>query len=99
MFVGFGSEHFYLNRIDSGISKLFFYIFCYGLNIVYFIIYKFFPKKRYLIEFIGVYEGIYLLCGVILIILWNVYDWVYIGYNEILDGNDMRLLSWNITSK
>ncbi len=97
MFVGFGAEHFYMERIDTAISKLIFYIFCYGLNIVYFVIWKFFPNKRHLIQFIGIYEAIYLSCGVIFIVLWNVYDWVNIGYGDFKDGNNIPLLPWNVT--
>jgi hypothetical protein len=97
MFVGFGAEHFYMERIDTAISKLVFYLFCYGLNIVYFIVWIFIPSKKHLIQFIGTYEAIYLSCGVVFIVLWNVYDWVNIGYNIFLDGNSMPLLSWNTT--
>jgi hypothetical protein len=97
IFVGFGAEHFYLERYSSGAAKLVFYIFCGVLNIFFFIIYKCFPKLRKYLEFIGVFEATYLVCGVIYILLWNVYDWVHIGYGTMLDGKGMRMASWNKT--
>jgi hypothetical protein len=95
MFVGFGAEHFYMERLDSGISKFFFYIGCCLTNIIFFVIYKCFPSKRKYIEFLGTFETLYLGCGIFFILLWNIYDWVNIGFNSLPDGHNMPLLSWN----
>jgi hypothetical protein len=94
MFVGFGAEHFYMERMDSALAKLFFYIGCCAMNIFYFIVYKCFPSKRKYLEFLGTFETLYLGCGVFFMLLWNIYDWVNIGYNAMLDGHGISLLPW-----
>jgi|LauGreDrversion4_2_1035121.scaffolds.fasta_scaffold159694_2 hypothetical protein len=93
-FVGFGAEHFYLERFNVGAAKLVFYTLCCALNIIYFILYKCVKDGKRYVEFIGTFEAFYLACGFFYMILWNVYDWVNIGYNSLLDGNEMQLLSW-----
>jgi hypothetical protein len=92
--VGFGSEHFYMDRVDVGIAKLAFYFVCCGGNIALFIIYMWFPQKHHLIEFLGKYEAIYMSCGFITAILWVIFDLIKIGNLDYLDGNNVRLLSW-----
>mmetsp|Transcript_2691 Transcript_2691/g.2759 ORF Transcript_2691/g.2759 Transcript_2691/m.2759 type:complete len:240 (+) Transcript_2691:1-720(+) len=94
LFVGFGSEHFYLEKIDVGIAKLVFYCVCCAGNIILFAIYMWFPDKQYLIDFLGQYEAIYMACGFVCALLWVIYDLVKIGNMEYLDGNDIPMLSW-----
>lgn len=94
LLVGFGSEHFYLGKSDLGISKLVFYMFCCIANIIFFVIYMFFPQKRTLIEFIGQYEAIYLTYGFVMMLLWNIYDLYNIGTNAFTDGNEIGLYGW-----
>lgn len=94
IFVGFGAEHFYLGRISQAISKLVFYIFCGFLNILYLVIYKCIPDGDKIVTFIHNFEAIYLGCGVFYLILWNIYDWVNIGYNNYVDSNNLPLIAW-----
>jgi hypothetical protein len=96
IFVGFGAEHFYMERLDTALAKLFFYIGCCLANVVFFIIYRCFPSKRKYLEFLGTFETLYLGCGVFFILLWNIYDWVNIGYNVMPDGYGFPLVSWDI---
>jgi hypothetical protein len=95
MFVGFGSEHFYLERNSTGAAKFVFYIFCFALNIVMFIIYKCIPNGKTFVHHLSVYDVTYLGCGFVFIILWNIYDWVHIGYDTFLDGNGFKMIPWN----
>ncbi len=95
IFVGFGSEHFYLEKISTGIAKFVFYLFCFAMNLVIFIIYKCKPDGKTFIHLLSVYEVTYLGCGFIYIILWNIYDWVHIGYFSYLDGNGFKMIPWN----
>jgi hypothetical protein len=94
IFVGFGAEHFYLQRLSQALGKLFFYIICYFLNIAFLIVYKCWPEKRKYIEFIGLFEAFYLTCGVLIMLLWNIFDWINIGYGVYLDGNKMEMYYW-----
>lgn len=96
LFVGFtGAEHFYLENIDKGITKLIFSIFCCLGNIIIFVIYKFFPEdKKHLVSFVGLYEGIYLGCGFFFMVLWMIYDLVKIGKMEYVDGNGIEMNPW-----
>lgn len=98
LFIGFGSEHFYLGNYDKAIAKLIFYLFCCLLNIFFFVIYRFFPKRHYLIEFIGEYEALYLSCGFAFMILWIIYDLVNIGKMDYYDGHLVKM-SHNIYEK
>ena len=93
-FVGFGVEHFYLGRYNVASAKLVFYTLCCGLNIVYFILYKFCKNGKKYVEFIGTFEAFYLGCGFLYMVLWNIYDWINIGFNSLLDGNGMAMLPW-----
>ena len=95
VFVGFGSEHFYLEKIPTGIAKFVFYLFCFAMNIAMLIIYKCRPDAKTFIHHLSVYEVTYLGCGFIYIILWNIYDWVHIGYFSYLDGNGFKMIPWN----
>ena len=94
-FVGFGAEHFYLENNNVAAAKFVFYVFCCGLNIVYFILYKFVKNGKKYVEFIGTFEAFYLACGFVYMILWNIYDWVNIGYGVYHDGNGIKMASWN----
>ena len=94
LFVGFGSEHFYMDKNDVGIAKFVFYLSCYAGNIVLFIIYQWFPEKHHLIEFLGQYEAIYMTCGFITAILWVIYDLIKIGNMDYMDGKNIPLIAW-----
>jgi len=94
IFVGFGAEHFYLARTSIGIAKLVFYVFCGFLNVFYLILYKCVPGGEKYVSFLHSYEALYLGCGVGYMLLWNIYDWVYIGYNQLLDGNNIAMSPW-----
>lgn len=96
IFVGFGAEHFYLGRTGIGIAKLVFYIFCGFLNILYLILYKCVPGGEKYVSFIHTYEALYLGCGVGFMLLWNIYDWVNIGYNDLRDEYNIGLAPWGI---
>jgi hypothetical protein len=98
MFVGFGSEHFYLERYSPAIGKLVFYMICFTVNIAYLIVYKCCPNGKKHMQFLGFFEAFYLVCGVVTVILWNVYDLVNIGYDDFLDGNDKPMIPWNTTN-
>jgi hypothetical protein len=94
LFVGFGSEHFYLERYSVAAAKFVFYFFCFGLNIVFFALYKCIPNGKKYIQFLGVFESLYLFCGFIYILLWNIYDLVHIGFMMFLDGNGFNMIPW-----
>lgn len=94
LFVGFGSEHFYMDRNDKGIAKLFYYCFCCVGNIVLFVIYCWYPDKRSYIDFLGQYESIYMSCGFLVSILWVIYDLICIANLSHLDGNNIPLKPW-----
>jgi len=96
IFVGFGAEHFYLERTGIAIAKLVFYIFCGFLNVLYLILYKCVPGGEKYVSFIHTYEALYLGCGVGYMLLWNIYDWVNIGFNSIPDGNNVLLSPWGL---
>ena len=95
IFIGFGSEHFYMGNNDVGAGKFVFYIFCYFLNIGLFLFYILFKGKRDLLKFIGLFEGIYMALGFIFMILWNLRDWIKIGLNHLEDSKGYPLYSWN----
>ena len=99
IFVGFGSEHFYMGNYDVAAGKLVFYIFCYYLNIAIVIIYVFCKKKRNMLKFIGIFEGIYLGMGFGFMFCWNLRDWIKIGLNDLPDGKGYKLYSWNDDEK
>ena len=94
LFVGFGSEHFYMNKIDIGIAKLCFYLVCCVGNIILFVIYMCFPNHKHLVEFLGKFEANYMACGFIVSILWIIYDLVRIGNMSMLDGKGIPLSPW-----
>lgn len=94
LFVGFGSDHFYMDRNDFGIAKLVFYCACCVGNIVLFIIYMWFPEKIHLIDFLGQYEALYMGCGFIVAILWIIYDLIMIGNLSHFDGKGIPLQEW-----
>lgn len=94
LFVGFGSEHFYLERSDFGIAKLVFYLVCCIGNIIMFIIYIWFPDKHYLIDFLGQYEAIYMTYGFIVAFLWVLYDLIRIGNFTMMDGKNIDMIPW-----
>jgi hypothetical protein len=94
IFVGFGAEHFYLERYKSAAAKIVFSVFCFALNIIYFIIYKCFKDGKKYVEFIGAFEAFYLSCGFLYMILWTVYDCVNIGFNKYHDGNGIPMQTW-----
>ncbi len=94
IFVGFGAEHFYLEKTGIGVAKLIFYFFCGFLNILYLVVYKCVPGGKKYVPFIHAYEALYLGCGVGYMLLWNIYDWVNIGFNDMLDGNNFKLTPW-----
>lgn len=94
LLVGFGSEHFYLERNKVGAAKIVYYVFCCAINIMYFILAKCTINGKRFTEFIGTFEAFYLTCGFIYMILWNIYDWVHIGYNDIVDGYGFSLIPW-----
>jgi hypothetical protein len=93
-FVGFGAEHFYMDRNKVGAAKIVYYVFCCAINIMYFILAKCTKNGKRFTEFIGTFEAFYLSCGFIYMILWNIYDWVHIGYNDIVDGYGFPLMPW-----
>ena len=95
IFIGFGSEHFYMGNNDVGAGKFVFYIFCYFLNIGLFLFYILFKGKRDLLKFIGLFEGIYMALGFIFMFLWNLRDWIKIGLNHLEDSKGYPLYSWN----
>ena len=95
IFVGFGSEHFYMENYSVAAGKFVFYIFCYYLNIGVVVFYFFFKQKRDLLKFIGIFEGIYMGLGFTFMFFWNLYDWIKIGMNEMPDGKGYKLYSWN----
>jgi len=95
IFIGFGSEHFYLDNNSLAAAKFVFYIFCFALNIVMFIIYKCFPNAKTFIHQFSIWEVTYLGCGFILIFLWNIYDWVNIGFDNYSDGNGFKMLPFS----
>ena len=95
IFIGFGSEDFYMGNNDVGAGKFVFYIFCYFLNIGLFLFYMLFKNKRDLLKFIGLFEGIYMALGFIFMILWNLRDWIKIGLNHLQDSKGYPLYSWN----
>jgi hypothetical protein len=92
---GFGAEHFYLGNISLGVAKLVFYVFCYGINFILLLLYKFSERLKPYLEFIGDIEFTYLLCAFISILLWNIYDWVNIIGNVYLDENKVTLMPWS----
>jgi hypothetical protein len=94
IFVGFGAEHFYLENIPLAASKFFFYLFCYGLNLILLVLYKCSDKYKKYVEFISEVEYTYLVCAFISIVLWNIYDWVNIANNNYLDSNKISLKPW-----
>jgi hypothetical protein len=94
LFVGFGAEHFYMERNKVGAAKIVYYVFCCAINIMYFILAKCTKNGKKFTEFIGTFEAFYLSCGFIYMILWNIYDWVHIGYNDIVDGYGFPLMPW-----
>lgn len=94
LFVGFGSEHFYMEKSDLGIAKLIFYLFCFVANILLVVIHKCYPEYKSYVDFIGKIESIYMVVGFIVCILWIIYDLVRIGNGSILDGNGIALKSW-----
>lgn len=94
LLVGFGSEHFYLENYPLAIAKLVFYIFCYGMNLILLVLYKFSEKLKPYLEFIGEIEFTYLSCAFISILLWNIYDWVNLINNVYPDGNGISLSAW-----
>lgn len=94
LFVGFGSEHFYLEKNDVGIAKLVFYCVCCAGNIILFVIYVWFPDKHHLIDFLGQYEAIYMTCGFIVSLLWVIYDLIMIGNMSYMDGNKIPMNPW-----
>ncbi len=94
LFIGFGAEHFYLEKNDVGISKLVFYCICCAGNIILFVIYLWFPNKHHLIEFLGQYEAIYMGCGFIVSLLWVIYDLIMIGNMSYIDGNKIPMNPW-----
>lgn len=96
IFVGFGAEHFYLDNSGVGVAKCVFYIFCGFLNVLYLIFYKCVPGGEKYVSFIHSYEALYLACGVGYMLLWNIYDWVNIGFNDQLDGKGVRLSPWGV---
>jgi TM2 domain-containing membrane protein YozV len=96
IFVGFGAEHFYLNRTGVAIAKLVFYFFCGFLNVLYLILYKCVPGGAKYVTFIHTYEALYLGCGVGYMLLWNIFDWVNIGFNDLKDGNNIELSPWGL---
>lgn len=96
IFIGFGSEHFYMENNSVAAGKFVFYIMCYYLNIAIFGFYLFNKAKRHLLSFIGVFEGIYLGLSFAFMFLWNLYDWIKIGKNEMPDGKGYNLYSWNM---
>ena len=95
IFVGFGSEHFYMENYSVAAGKFVFYIFCYDLNIGIVVFYIFFEKKRHLLKFIGIFEGIYMGIGFTFMFFWNLHDWIKIGINDMPDGKGYKLYSWN----
>ena len=95
IFIGFGSEHFYMGNNDVGAGKFVFYIFCYFLNIGLFLFYILFKGKRDLLKFIGLFEGIYMALGFVFMLLWNLRDWIKIGLNHLEDSKGYPLYSWN----
>lgn len=94
LFVGFGSEHFYMEKADLGVAKLIFYLFCFVGNILLFIVHFFYPEYKSYVDFIGKIESIYMVVGFIICILWIIYDLVRIGNGSILDGNGVALKGW-----
>lgn len=95
IFVGFGSEHFYMQNNSVAAGKFVFYIICYYMNIALFGFWLFNKAKRHLLSFIGTFEGIYLGMSFLFMFLWNLYDWIKIGKNEMPDGKGYNLYSWN----
>lgn len=94
IFIGFGSEHFYMGNNDVGAGKFVFYIFCYFLNIGLFLFYMLFKNKRDLLKFIGLFEGIYMGMGFMFMFLWNLRDWIKIGLNHLEDSKGYHLYPW-----
>ena len=95
IFIGFGSEHFYMGNKGVGAGKFVFYIFCYFLNIGLLLFYVLFKHKRNLLKFIGLFEGIYMALGFLFMFFWNLRDWIKIGLNQIPDSKGFKLYSWN----
>jgi len=95
IFIGFGSEHFYMGNKGVGAGKFVFYIFCYFLNIGLLLFYVLFKHKRDLLKFIGLFEGIYMALGFLFMFFWNLRDWIKIGLNQIPDSKGYKLYSWN----
>jgi hypothetical protein len=93
-FVGFGAEHFYLQRNKVAAAKLVFYFFCCLLNVIYFVLAKCVKNGKKFTEFIGAFEALYLGCGFIFMLLWNIYDWILIGNGTLTDGYGFPLTSW-----
>jgi hypothetical protein len=94
LFVGFGSEHFYLERNSTGAAKFVFFTVCFGMNLLMFILYYCTKEGKKYVQFLSAYEAMYLGCGFILVILWNIYDLVHIGFGTYLDGNGFRMIPW-----
>lgn len=92
--VGFGTEHFYLGRVGSGVAKLFFYFLCGFLNITFLLLYKCIPGGQNYIKYVQIWEGLYLGCGSICLMLWYIYDLVMFGYNDHYDGMGIKLNPW-----
>jgi hypothetical protein len=94
LLVGFGAEHFYLGNVPLAVAKLVFYIFCYGMNLIILVLYKFSENLKPYLEFIGEIEFTYLSCALISILLWNIYDWVNIINNVYSDVNTVPMKAW-----
>ena len=77
------------------LENLFFIFFCYFLNIGLFLFYILFKGKRDLLKFIELFDCIYLALGFILIILWNLRDWIKIDLNHLKDSKGYPLYSLN----
>ncbi len=95
--LGFGSEHFYMERYKVAVAKIFFTLLCCVMNLVFFVIYKCMKKGKETISFIGPFEAFYLMCGCMYMVFWTIYDCYYIGINDMVDGYGMPLLGWNET--
>jgi len=95
LFVSYGSGHFYLNNVQFAIPKFLFWFIGYYLFIVLRVIFKQKededPNKNTFATISIVLGFIFL----ILMLIWQIVDLVFMGLNEYTDGNNIEVLSWS----
>lgn len=97
LFLGFGAGHFYTERYTHASLKLAAYIFGIIIICLFPITAKCLSEKLESDCLVLTVSCFYYLCSIGLA-FWFIYDLVMFGMNNYIDGNGVKLISWNKNS-